>query len=147
MSEKKLESIIRDFDEAFVKGDVEKMLSFFAEDGVLVAPQGTFKGKEELKRSLTWLVETTSNKRVRDAGIGIMVKGNKAVHEHVFEAVTLDGMKYEILGACVYEFSGEKIQQHTDLYDRLSIAKQAARGWLEKKIINAVVNRMEKGLR
>jgi ketosteroid isomerase-like protein len=38
MSEEKIESIVRDFGEAFVKRDVEKMLSFFAEDAVWVSP-------------------------------------------------------------------------------------------------------------
>lgn len=38
MSEKKIESIVRDLDEAFVKRDVEKMLSFFVEGAVWVSP-------------------------------------------------------------------------------------------------------------
>jgi len=54
MSEKEIESIVRDFREAFVKKDVEKTLSFFAEDAVLVTPAGTFKGKQEVKHFWTW---------------------------------------------------------------------------------------------
>jgi hypothetical protein len=34
----------------------------------------------------------------------------------------------------VYELRGEKIQQHRALYDRLSIGKQAAKGWFAKKL-------------
>ncbi len=147
MSEKKIEGLMRGMVEAHVKGDVEKTLSFFAEDGVWVEPEGTFRGKEELKRFLTWSAQTTPDKKIRDAGIGIMVKGNKAVWESVFEGVTPDGRRWEIPVVCVYEFSGEKIQQHRPLYDRLSAARQGAKGWLEKRIINAVVSRMEKGLR
>jgi len=54
MSEEKIVSVIRDFVEAYVKRDVEKMLSFLTEDVVWVNPEGTFKGKEEAKRFLTW---------------------------------------------------------------------------------------------
>lgn len=147
MSEKKIESIIRDMFDAFAKGDVEKTLSYFTEDAIWVAPEGTFKGREELKRFLTWSVQTVPEKKQRDMGIGIMVKGNKAVWEYVFEGVTSDGRKLEIPGVCVYEFSGEKIQQHRAFYDRLTAAKRAARGWLGKRIINAAVNRYERGLR
>jgi len=146
MSEKKIESLIRSFEEAVAKRDAEKMLSFFAEDVVWVCPHGTFKGKEEeLKRLLTWDVQIIPNVKIRNAGLGIMVKGNKAVHEHVFEGI-YEGTKFELLTISVYEFSDEKIQQFRFYEDRLSLAKQLAKGWLQKKIINAVVNRMEKGL-
>jgi hypothetical protein len=44
------------------------------------------------------------------------------------------GAKYETPRLCVYELRGEKIQQHRALYDRLSIGKQAAKGWFAKKL-------------
>ena len=56
MSEKKIESIVRDFWDAFDERDVEKMLTFFTEDAVWVSPVGTFKGKEELRHVLTWIL-------------------------------------------------------------------------------------------
>jgi len=71
---------------------------------------------------------------------------NKALYELVEESVTLDGRKFEIPAMIVYDVSDDKIQQYRSLYDRLSIAKQAAKGWLEKKTVNSIVNRMEKGL-
>jgi ketosteroid isomerase-like protein len=40
MSEEKIVSAIRDFAEAYVKRDVEKVLSFFTEDAVWVNPVG-----------------------------------------------------------------------------------------------------------
>ena len=40
MSEKKVESIIRDMFDAFARRDVEKTLSYFTEDAVWVAPEG-----------------------------------------------------------------------------------------------------------
>ena len=75
MSEKKKESIIRDFLDAFDERDVEKMLTFFAEDAVWVSPVGTFRGKEELRHVLTWDTQITPTHKSRYAGIGIMVKG------------------------------------------------------------------------
>jgi len=146
MSERELESFLRDFGKAWVERDVEKMLSFFAEDGVFVSRDGTFKGKEELRRFWTWDVKVNPNVKYRDAGVGIVVKGNKIFHELIVEGVTPDGRKFEIPGMDVYEISDGKIQQKRSFYDGLSIAKQCAKGWLEKTIINAVVNRMEKGL-
>jgi len=146
MSEKKIESLMRDYIEAVVKKDVEKALSLFAEDAVYVTPEGTFKGKKELKRYLTWSAQSVPDLTVRDAGIEIVVKGNKGVYEHVLEG-TIEGMKYEALAICVYEFSDEKIQRLRSVYDRLSIGKQVAKGWLAKRLVSSFVKRAEKGLR
>jgi len=150
MSEEKIVSVIRDFIEAYVKRDVEKMLSFLTEDVVWVLPDNSFipfKGKEEVKRYLTWETQRMPDVKIRDAGIGIMVKGNKAVWEWVFEGSTSDGRRWrEIPGISVYEFSGEKIQQHRIYYDRLSTVKQMTKGWFERMIVGTIVNRWEKGL-
>jgi len=147
MSEKKLESIIRDFVEAYGRRDVEKTLSFLTEDVVWVAPEGTFKGKEEVRRVFTWETQIAPDLKLRETGIGILVKGNKAVYEHVFDSVSSDGRKcHDITGVGVFEFKDEKIQQRRLLYDRLAVNKQMAKGWLEKRIINTVIKRGEKGL-
>ena len=107
----------------------------------------TFKGKEEAKHFLTWEVKTTPDLKLRDAGLGIMVKGNKAVYEHVFDSVSHDGGKsHDIPAIGVFEFRDEKIQQHKLLFDRLSVAKQSVNGWLASKVVSAVVNGWEKGL-
>ncbi len=145
MAKEKMETIIRDYIEAFVKGDIEKALSFFAEDATYVTPWGTFKGKDEIRRFLTWNAQTVTDFTVTDSGIGIMVQENKAVYEHILGA-TMEGVRGEVLSMCAYEFSDEKIQHLRTVLDRLSIAKQVAKGWLAKRVVNSVVKRTEKGL-
>jgi len=148
MSEKKLGSIIRDFlDAYFVKRDVEKALSFFTEDAVWVAYEGTFKGREELRRYMIWGIQGTPVRKFRDSGVGIIVKGNNVVYEHIEEAVMSDGSKWEVLVVCVYEFSGEKIQQHRAYYDRLSVVRQVAKGPIAERVVGALLKSWEKGLR
>jgi len=146
MSEERLESFVRGFAEAFAQGDVQKTLSFLTEDAVWVAPEGTFKGKEEITRFVTWAAQTSPQKKFRDAGIGITVSGNRAVHEHILEEVTSQGMRFETRAICVYEFIDGKIQKHRALYDRLSVGDQVASGWIEKQVFRSIVNSWEKGL-
>jgi len=152
VSEERIESIVRDFGEAFVKRDVEKMLSFFAEDAVWVSPVGTFKGKEGLRRVLTWDTQVSPTAKSKRSGIGIIVKENKAVSEALGEGL-VEGKKYESLGITVFEFSGDKIQHIRFFYDKLSIIKQVTMqykgvtGWFAKRLINYIVRRGEKGLR
>ena len=62
-------------------------------------------------------------------------------------AGTIEGMRYEGLVMCVYEFSDEKIQQVRTVYDRLLVAKQVAKGWLAKWVVGLIVKNAEKELR
>lgn len=153
MSDEKIESIIRDFVETIMKRDVEKTLSFLTEDVVWVQPEGTFKGKDEVKRLLTWLPRSFwySQLKVRDAGVGILVKGNKAVYEQIIEGVSAHDRTYEAPVISIFEFSGEKIQQYRTLCDRMMLGKQGCGkqgrgGWLDRRILGGILNTWEGGL-
>jgi hypothetical protein len=131
------------FVEALGKRDVEKALSFCAEDAIWVTPEGTFKGREELGRYLTWSSQTIS--AIRETGIKAVVQGDRGACEHVL-AGTSEGVKWEVLALCVCEFSSDKIQSLRMFYDRLSVAKQVAEGGLAEMLVNSIVKRMEEGL-
>ena len=147
VSEETIESSIRDLVDALETKDVERALSFFADDAVWHAPEGEFKGKDEIKRYITWM---TSSGRVQvqkfeDTGIGILVKGTKAVYEYMWEA-TMEGVSIREAGVCLYEFRDDKCVYHRSLYDRLSGALQGATGFIDKRVVTAVVDRLERGL-
>ena len=146
MSDEKIVSIMRDCFGAMEKGDVEKGLSFWAEDGVWITPAGTFKGKEEVKRYLTWMAESMQDVKITETGNGIIAQGDKAFIEHNI-AGTFQGMRVEVLAVCAWEFSNGRIQRMSTVMDRLSMARQGAKGWLAKWLVNSIVKRAEKGLR
>jgi ketosteroid isomerase-like protein len=153
MPEEKIVSVIRDFVEAIMKRDVEKTLSFLTEDVVWIQPEGTFKGKDEVKRLLTWLPNSFwySQLKVRDAGVGILVKGNKALYEQVIEGVSAHNRTFEAPAISIFEFDGEKIQRYRTLCDRMTLGKQACGeqhigGWIDRKILGGILNTWEGGL-
>ena len=146
MAEEKIAGIMREFVGTMAKGDVEKTLSFFTDDATWVCPQGTFKGKEELRRYLTWMAESMRDAPVTESGLGIMVQGNRAFFEHVIGG-TMEGMRAEVLAFCAYEFTDDgKIQTVRSAYDRLSMAQQVAKGWFPKWLVGLIVKQAEKGL-
>jgi len=151
LSEESIESIVREFGRAFVERDVEKMLSFFAEDAVWVSPVGTFAGKDQLRRIATWDTQISPTAKSRQSGIGVLVKDNKAVAEAISEG-EYEGKRYEVPAITVFEFSDDKIQHIRLFYDKLSIIKQVAMqytgitGWFSKRLVNTIVKRAEKGL-
>ena len=148
MSEEKIEKAIRDYVDALEKNEVDRAVSFFADDAVWHAPEGEYKGKEEIKRYVTWLIspERAQDLKLNDTGIGIVVKDDKAVYEHIWEA-TYEGAHIREPSVCVYEFSDGKCVYHRGISDRISGARQGATGFIETRIVKAVIDRLEKGLR
>ena len=143
MTKEEIADTMRDFVQAMAKGDVEKTLSFCTEDCVYVTPNGTSKGKAELRHILSAEAETMQDGTVTETGNGIIVGGNKAFFEHVLGA-TVQGRRAEVLAMCAYEFSNGKIKEVRSTFDRLSLAQQAAKGWLPKMLVNLIVKQAEK---
>jgi uncharacterized protein (TIGR02246 family) len=146
MNDEKISGIMRDLIKSLEANDVEKTLSFFTDDGVWVNPNGTFKGKAELRRYMTAEAQTMKDVKITETGNKIMVQGDRAFYEHDI-AATIEGKRVEGLAMCAYEFSGDKIREVRTVYDRLLMAKQAAKGWLPKKLVNSIIKQAEKGLR
>ncbi len=145
MPEEKIPSIMREFVKTMSDGDVEKSLAYFTEDGVWVTPNGTARGKDELRRYLTVMYDQMRDIKVKECGIGIIAQGNKAFFEHVI-AGTMQGKRAEVLAMCAYEFEGDKIKETRTTWDRLSMAQQVVSG-LPKMMVNMIVKQAEKGLR
>ncbi len=148
MSEEKIENAIRDYVDALEKNDVDRAVSFFADDAVWHAPEGEYKGKEEIKRYVTWLIspERGQDVKFKDTGIGIVVKGDKAVYEHIWEG-TYKGNHIREPAVCAYEFSDGKCVYHRSIHDRISSTRQGSTGFIATTMINIVIDRLEKGLR
>jgi hypothetical protein len=146
MSKEELMSMMRKFKDALNKKNLEKSLSFFAEDADLVNPEGEFKGKEEIKKYFKWAFEINPDQKIIESGVKIIAEEDKAVYEHIIEG-SVEGMKYKILALCIYESKGEKFQHIRTAFDRLSMAKQLAKGPIAKTAVNSIINRMEKGLK
>jgi hypothetical protein len=146
MSKEELISMMHKFKDAFNKKDLEKTLSFFAEDADFINPDGVFKGKEEIKSYLKWVFEIVPDQKIIESGVKIIAEEDKAVYEHILEG-SVEGMKYQILALCIYESKGSKFQHLRSIYDRLSMAKQLAKGPIAKTAVNSIINRMEKGLK
>ena len=145
MAKEEIISIMRNFKDAYNKKDLEESLSFFAEDADWVNPDGVFKGKEEIKSYFKWVFEIIPDQKLIESGVKIIAEEDRAVYEHILEG-SYEGMKYQILVLCIHEFKEDKIQHVRTAYDRLSLAKQLAKGKIVKTAVNSIINRMEKGL-
>ena len=145
MSAEQVKKVMKNFRAALESKDVEEILSFFTDDAEWHAPEGAFKGKEQIKRYVLWNKQTTPDLKITEAGVKIIAGADVGAYEHMLSG-TIDGMKWDTLGLCIYEFTGDKIKSIRSVYDRLSIAKQASKGIMAKSAVNGILKRMEKGL-
>ncbi len=132
--------------EAFNKKDLTSVLSFFVDDAIYARSEGTFRGKDEIKRYYTWMYAGYSEISLREKGI--VAEGDRAVFEWALEGTSIrgGGKRAQLQGMDLFEFKEGKVQEIRIYQDRLLVAKQLADGWFENTIINGVVNQMEKGL-
>jgi limonene-1,2-epoxide hydrolase len=145
MSEGNHVSMIRELADAYEKGDLNKMLSLFTDDITFINPFGTFKGKAEAERYLSWNLKNVKTEKISDEGIGILVDGDKAFYDHKV-VCQLNDTTAEFLVMSSYEFSNGKFKLWRTIFDRLSIAEQAASGFLPQKAVGAIVREARKGL-
>jgi uncharacterized protein (TIGR02246 family) len=145
MAGEKIEGIMRDCLKALAAKDIDKVLSYYTEDGDWTTSEGVFKGKTELRRYLKWMADTVKDPTINICGNGIVVDGNRAFVEHKIGG-TINGKKVEYLAMCAWEFVGDKVQHSRTTGDRLLLAKQAVNGWLPKMIVNSIISQSEKGL-
>ena len=145
MAVNKKESAIRDYVDALEKKDIDKALTFFTNDAAWTNSEGTFKGTEEIRNYTIWMLGALKDLTFTDDGVGIVVDGNKAVYQHIFEG-TNEGNRIKVKSICTYLFDGDKCIQHFTTTDRLLMAQQAATGFFEGIAVNAIVKRVEKGL-
>jgi ketosteroid isomerase-like protein len=145
MAEKEIENIIRDLVYSLEKKDIDKALSFFTDDATWFTTQGTFRGRDEIKKYLVWMANSLTDVKFSDDGVGIIVQGDKAIYQSTYDAL-YKGIKIKVANVCTYEFSGDRIKNHWTIMDRLGLAKQAATGPIARKVVNSVIARTEEGL-
>ncbi len=145
MSDEKYTSMILELAGAFETGDLDKMLSLFTDDITFINPFGTFEGKAEAERFLSWNLKNVKFKKISEEGIGILVEGDKAFYDHKV-VCQLDDIPAEFLVMSSYEFINGKFKLWRQVYDRLAIAEQTASGFLPQKAVGAIVQAARKGL-
>jgi len=146
MDDQEMENTLRGFVDSLEKKDIDRTLSFFTDDAAWFTAQGTFKGKEEIKKYVSWMSKNLTDVKFSDIGVGIIAKGNKAVYQSTYDA-KYNGIKIKVGNVCTYEFSEDKIKNHWITTDRLSMVKQVATGPIARKIVNSVIAKTEQGLR
>lgn len=144
LAESEIAASIRGLNEALERKDADSILSLYSDDATLEVSEGTFAGKEEIGRYWRWQFGQASE--ITSTEVEMIVQGDKLCAVHMIGVTMSNGMKWTAPVTCIYSFADRKIQSHRMCFDRLLVAKQAAKGWLAGKLVGSVVSKMEKGL-
>jgi ketosteroid isomerase-like protein len=141
-----IKKTIRGIIEAFNVRDISTMASFYTDDVTYIRSEGTFRGKEEVKRYYAWALSNWETTKIVEKNI--IVEGDKAALEYMQEGTSLrrKGKKLNCYSIVTFTFKEGKVKEIHFCQDRLLVAKQLASGWLENTIVNSVISHMEKGL-
>lgn len=145
MNEIEIESVTKNLVDTLEKKDVERAVSTFTDDAEWFTPNGTFKGKNEIRRYISWMTNNLKDLKFVIDGVGILIQGNKGIHQSIYEGI-YRGIKVKAANICTYEFAEDKIKRHWTVNDRLSLASQVAKGPIARKAVNTIIAKAEAGL-
>lgn len=104
---------MREIHESFNQHDIEKIVSFFTDDGVFRLSRGveaegrSLRGKQEIREFLADRFSKIGD--MHWATISEFVAGDRGVSEWIVTGTLPDGTKIRTLGCDLYTFKGKKI--------------------------------------
>ncbi len=127
-----LEHVLNEYVQAWAAHDVEKIVSFFADDGVYedVGVGVVNRGKAAIRAFVSEGFRTFPDFDVKLTGV--FVAGQRAASEWIMTGTHLGdspglpatGKAISIRGASMIEFAGDKIRRDSDYWDTASFLRQ-----------------------
>jgi ketosteroid isomerase-like protein len=143
---------IEQFREAYQAHDVDRLVSMFAAEATYTAAPGTFRGREAIRRFLSWDASLSPRAVIRDTGVGVLVSGSTVTWEREFE-LSAEGVPYREQSLAVIEFDDTGLIRHVrSYYDKLAVLDQIAQGlrgpsgWVFRGLTGYLVRMGTKGL-
>jgi uncharacterized protein (TIGR02246 family) len=106
-------ALMKDINAAFNSRDVERIVSFFADDATFLMARGPeadgrrVHGKEAIRKVLADRFKVISDMRWEH--VDAFIAGNRAVTVWMVTGIGTDGEKLNYRGCDLYEFRGDKI--------------------------------------
>jgi len=90
MSEGQMAPLMRELVQTIGKPDLDKTLSYLADDATWETPEGIFHGKDKCLRYLGWLAASVPDLTITESGVGVVVQGSRAAFEHMMQGTVED---------------------------------------------------------
>jgi ketosteroid isomerase-like protein len=144
LDEDRIRQVAMDLDNTIESKDIEKIVSFFADDCDIELMGIRLSGRDGARRWLEWLFDTLVEIKFRP--IIIMVDGNTFFEEFILIGTLPGGRVVESKQAEVLVYENYKIKSLRLYFDRLDFADVIAEDFISRKIIKTLISRSLKGL-
>jgi ketosteroid isomerase-like protein len=135
-----------DLDKTIEKRDVAACMAFFSDDCEIVIIGLTLKGKDGLKRALSWIFGYLQE--ISLIPVTIMIDGSTFFEEFIVRTKTKKGKTIEVRQAEVLIYDADYQVKSLRLYfDRMELGEVFASNHLERTMIKLLARASFKGLR
>lgn len=139
-----IKNIAMEMDNALEKRDIELITSFFSDDCEIKLLQLTLKGKDGVRKWLTWMFERVEDFTLEP--VNILVEDDVFFEEFIVKATLPDGKKLISKQAEVLIYENYKIKSLRLYFDRLDFADVITTGFISRKIVESVIKKSLEGL-
>ncbi len=130
----------RIWEEIFNEGRLGIIDELYAPDYVYHGPGGhEIKGTEQLKRFVTRLC--TSFHNIHFTVDELVAEGDKVVSVWTMRGIYKGKRQVTAPGIIVSRIVDGKVSEDLEMYDRVTIAAQAAPNWIAKGLVNSIVKK------
>ena len=140
----RIRKVAKDLDDAVEKHDIESVLSCFLDECEIEVFGIVLRGKDHLKKALTWLYEMFGE--IKFDPIVIMVDGDVFFEEFILKGCK-QGKEFEVKAAEVLIYRDYKVKTLRLYIDRLQAANVISEGFFEKFIVKLINKKSIRGLK
>ena len=140
----KLRKAAMALDNAIESKNMEKILTYFADDCEIELLRQQLFGKEGVKKWLDWLYKNF--RQIKFQPIVIIVKGNTLFEEFIVRARLHSGVEVKSKQAEVVVYENDKIKSLRLYFDRLDFAESVIKDPISKATINRIIKKSLAGL-
>jgi ketosteroid isomerase-like protein len=140
----KIKKVAMDLDNALEKRDIELIISFFSDDCEIELLQLTLKGKDGVRKWLTWMFEQVKDFTLEP--VNIIVEDDVFFEEFIVKAILPNGKNLISKQAEVLIYENYKIKSLRLYFDRLDFADAITTNFISRKIVESVIKKSLEGI-
>lgn len=140
----RIREVAMDLDNAIEEGNIDEIVTFFAEDCEIELMGVKLVGKDGARRWLEWLFDTLVE--VKFKPVIIMVDGDTFFEEFILVGTLPNGKVVESKQSEVLVYENYKIKSLRVYFDRLDFADVVAEDFISRRIVRTLISRSLRGL-
>ena len=145
MDSEKIRILAKALDTAIEQHDIERLVSYFAEECEIQLPGITLNGYEGLRRAIKWMYGYL--KEITLIPMTILIQGNVFFEEFIMKTKVSGGREIQVKQSEVLTYGDDyKVRSLRLYFDRLELGKALSSNAIDRIIVNRLNRMFQEGL-